>query len=64
MESLINKFINKCICFYILFKLRRVGNKGQLLKGGVMEKRFRTTGIELQQATTGSNQLTIPAQTK
>jgi len=31
MESLINKFNNKNICFSILFKVRGVWNKGQLL---------------------------------
>jgi len=45
MESLIIKFTNKYICFYRLFKVRRTWNKGQILKGGVIKKRLRTTGL-------------------
>jgi len=51
MEILINTFTNKYICFYSLFKVRGVWHKGQLLEGGVVEKRLRTTAtvvIELQ----------------
>jgi len=44
-ESLIIKLTNKYICFYSLFKVREVWNKGQLLKGGVVEKGLRTTGL-------------------
>jgi len=32
MEILINKFTNKYICFYSLFKVRGALNKGQILK--------------------------------
>jgi len=46
MESLINKFTNKHIVFYSLFKVRGLNwNKRQLLKGGVVEKRLRTTAL-------------------
>ena len=46
MEILINKFTNEYICFYSLFKLSGASNKGQLLKGGVVEKRLTTTATE------------------
>ena len=46
MESLVNKFTNKHISFYSLFKVRSLNwNKGQLLKGDVVEKRIRTTAL-------------------
>jgi len=41
MESLINKFTSKYICFYRLFKVKGAWNKGQLLKGGVVEKKVK-----------------------
>jgi len=44
MVSLINKFTNKCNCFYPLFKVRGFWNKGRLL-GGTVEKRLRTTAL-------------------
>jgi len=44
MESLINKFTNKYIRFYSLFKVRGL-KKGQLLKGGVVEKSSRITAL-------------------
>ena len=40
IESLIYKFTNKYICFW------RAWNKGQLLKGGMIEKRLTTTSIK------------------
>jgi len=46
MEILINKVTNKYICFYSLFKLRGAWNKGQLLKGGLVERRLKTTAME------------------
>ena len=41
-ESLINEFTNKYIWFYNIFNAREAWNKGQLLKGRVVEKRLRT----------------------
>jgi len=38
MEKFIIKFTNTYICFYRLFKVRGAWNKGQLLKGGTVEK--------------------------
>ena len=38
MEILINKFTNKHICFYNLFKVRGAWSKGQLHEGAVEEK--------------------------
>jgi len=43
MQSLINKFTNKYFCFYSLFEVRGSWNKGQSLKGSVVQKRLRTT---------------------
>jgi len=43
MESLINNFTNKHICFYNLLKVK--GAKEQILKGGVVKKKFGTTGL-------------------
>jgi len=46
MEILINKFANKYFCFCSLFQVRGLETKGQLLEGGVVEKRLRTTTTE------------------
>jgi len=46
MESLIIKITNKYTCFYSLLKVRGAWNKGQLLKGGVVEKRLKTAGLK------------------
>ena len=46
MESLINKFTNKCVCLYNLFNTRGAWNKGRLLEGGVVSKRLRTTALK------------------
>jgi len=46
MESLINKFTNKRICFYNLFNVRGLESKGDyFFKGGVVEKRLRTADL-------------------
>ena len=45
MDSLINKLTNKYICLYNLFIVMGAWNKGQLLKGSMVEKRLRTTGL-------------------
>ena len=39
----IKKFTKNYICFYNLFKLRGVWNKGKLFMGDVVKKRLRTT---------------------
>jgi len=58
MHSLINKLTNKYICLHNLFivrgreikanYLKGAWNKGSLLKGVVVGKRLRTTGLERQ----------------
>ena len=45
MEHLINKSTDKFICFYSIFKIREAWNKEILLKGGVVEKKLRTTDL-------------------
>jgi len=45
MERLINEFTNKYFRFHNLFHARVAWNKGQLLKGGVVEDRLRTTAL-------------------
>jgi len=45
MEILINKFTNKCICFYSLFKVRGYLEQ-RTVKGRVVEKKLRTTATE------------------
>ena len=42
----LNNFTKKYTCFCNLFEVRRTWNKAKLLKGGVAEKRLRTTGWE------------------
>jgi len=44
MESLINRFTKKCICFYISLKVRGLETKNISLKESY-EKRLRTTGL-------------------
>jgi len=46
MEGVINQCNKKNICFYNL-KLREAFNKGQLLKGGVVEKRLRAIALKI-----------------
>jgi len=45
MESLINKLTKKYFCLCNSFIVRRTSNKGQLLKGGLVEKRLRSNGL-------------------
>jgi len=47
MEGLIIKFANKYVCFYRLFKARVLETKHNIRKGGVVEKRLRTTVVDL-----------------
>jgi len=61
-KSLIMKFTKQYICFYSLFKAWGAWNKGQLLKGGVVEVRLRTsvrtkTYLRQAQATASIKQL-------
>ena len=45
MQSSINKFTNKYICFYKYLMSRWAWNKQQLLEGGVVEKKLSTTDL-------------------
>jgi len=54
MQSLMNKNTNKYNCFHNIFNITGPWNKGQLLKGGVVEKRWRTTALELNARPAGS----------
>jgi len=47
MESLINKFTNTYICLCNLFKVKEVETKDKYLKRGVVEKRLRSTGLDV-----------------
>jgi len=49
MESLINKFTRKYICFYNLLGIRGL-ETGKLRMRGVAEKRLRTGGLKLLRA--------------
>jgi len=44
MESLVNKFTRKCICFFNLFNTRGIETKDNYLRG-VVQRRLRTTGL-------------------
>ena len=45
----LNIFTKKYICFSNLFKVKWACNKEKLVKWGVVEKRLRTTGLEVTQ---------------
>ena len=44
-----NQFTTKYIRCYHIFKVRGARNKGKLQKGGAVEKRFRTTILDLNE---------------